>query len=653
MGDLADFITRFKDWQDSNDNGSSESPCNSNKDPESKVRLGELSGRDGKKRPDNNQDQSQDVSTAGDPSLGFLKHLGVLVLGLQSTGIVFDKGDLLIKGGEVKVLWINKLGVDNVDESRRKNGNQVTAKHGFVGSKSINGDFSFADLGSDQPGDNGKNQSRPGSNDSSSSRGLGPLHQHPQGSDGRSNNDTHEQVHPSKRESDFEQENGESSHDQSETDNDISGNLQDLFASGLGVEVFAVDIVGNQRRDGDRFSRSSGHNGHEKHNQNEDRASISQQVGSNGRGDKTISGFGSSNGKHQSGGSKTKGSGKSERNGEPADSSKDVSTGGRGWASSDSGLPVRLIDKDGSKVTDNVDNTKHKTSRRDHGQVRTISVSFNGTASKLASFVSSVDRSTLFRGVTDSLVQKVVNGIRGVSLDVDNKDHCNQDTKDDDSVDVRGQESSLKTTRGSVQDHTPGDQERCPTVVNTSQSFDSGSTTEQKHRCHNQVGAKAEKQKGLVGSLSPTGIDNLTDSVGRRSDSLEGNGKDTKQNDLNGGTRGVPERSRDTVLPGDVGRLQKSSSPSPLRDNDRGSKTSLDRTSSSVKVLGSDLSMASILLANHDNDGSNDTEKCTKTNDDGPSNSLRKWGIAAKERVRTLVLGEWGSGIAKGNSRHD
>jgi hypothetical protein len=44
----------------------------------------------------------------------------------------------------------------------------------------------------------------------------------------------------------------------------------------------------------------------------------------------------------------------------------------------------------------------------------------------------------------------------------------------------------------------------------------------------------------------------------------------------------LPERSRDTVGPGNVRRLEKSRSPSPLTDNNRGSQTGLDHSTSSA-----------------------------------------------------------------------
>lgn len=48
----------------------------------------------------------------------------------------------------------------------------------------------------------------------------------------------------------------------------------------------------------------------------------------------------------------------------------------------------------------------------------------------------------------------------------------------------------------------------------------------------------------------------------------------------------LPERSRNTVSPCDVGRLEESSGPSPLTDDNRGGKTSLDGASSSAAVSG-------------------------------------------------------------------
>ncbi len=84
--------------------------------------------------------------------------------------------------------------------------------------------------------------------------------------------------------------------------------------------------------------------------------------------------------------------------------------------------------------------------------------------------------------------------------------------------------------------------------------------------------------------FAPASIDNFTDGVGRGCDFLERDSEDAKKKHLNSCSRCVPERSRDSVLPGDVRTLEEGSSPSPLRDNDGCSQTSLYSSPSSAVV---------------------------------------------------------------------
>lgn len=231
--------------------------------------------------------------------------------------------------------------------------------------------------------------------------------------------------------------------------------------------------------------------------------------------------------------------------------SKQVSAGSTARASGNGRLPVRLIDKDSSKVTNNVDDTKHETIAGKHGQIRTISVSRDRSASVLALLVESnvshrigengFALSLVERG---SLVEEGVDLVTGVKLDVDKEDHRDQHGKNDDGVNVTRQERSLKTSRGSVEDNTPGDQERSELVIHTGKSLDGSGTTKQKHGGHNNVGAKAKEEKGQMSSLSPTGIDNLGDGVGRRGNLLEVDGQDTEEEDLDGSTRGIPNKRK-------------------------------------------------------------------------------------------------------------
>lgn len=235
--------------------------------------------------------------------------------------------------------------------------------------------------------------------------------------------------------------------------------------------------------------------------------------------------------------------------------SQNVSTSGRRRASSDGRLPVGLINKDSSEVSDNVDDSEHETIRGKHGKVGSIAVSTDGTTSVLASFVEGIcgvtigreDFFTFLFRVGDSVIQEPVDGIRRVNLDVNVEDHCDEHGKDNDGVDVRRQESGLKTSRGSVEDNTPGDQERGKSVIHTGKSFNGSSSSKQKHRSDNDIGAEGKEKEGLVGGATPSGIDDFADSVGGGGNLLEGDGENSEQQHLNGSSRSIPKglRGRD------------------------------------------------------------------------------------------------------------
>jgi hypothetical protein len=61
----------------------------------------------------------------------------------------------------------------------------------------------------------------------------------------------------------------------------------------------------------------------------------------------------------------------------------------------------------------------------------------------------------------------------------------------------------------------------------------------------------------------------------RWGDLLERNSEYTEKKNLNGSSRCIPERSRNSILPSNVGRLEKGSCPGPLRNNNGCSKTGL------------------------------------------------------------------------------
>ena len=467
---------------------------------------------------------------------------------------MLDKLDVGVELAEVIILGINELGVNVVDEARAQDGNKVTGEHDRVATKGGDGDGTALDLGTDHPAGKSEDKSRPGGDDGTSTRGLVPGHQVPEGNDGGSDHDTHEEVDPTKVETNLGKKDGEGTHEETEDNNDDTGNLEDLLTGSIGVEVLTVDIVGNERRDGNGLGGTGGDDGHEKHDKDKDGTSVAKEVVGDGGGDKAGSSLTGGDGEHEGGGGKTEGGGEGEGDGEPADTTEEVSLGGGRGAGGDSGLPVGLIDEDGTEVTNDVDDTEHETISGKHGEVGSGVVVGNGTAGILVGVeegglgtgviegVGRVDLLALLGGVRNGPVEEGVDLIGRVRLDVDNHDHGHEDGEDDDSVEVTGDEGSLETAGTGVENDTPGDQEGRKTVIDTGEGLDGSSATEQKHRGNDNVGAEGEEEEGQVGGLSPTGADDLTDGMGRRSDLLERDGEDAEEKNLDGGARGIPVR---------------------------------------------------------------------------------------------------------------
>ena len=128
------------------------------------------------------------------------------------------------------------------------------------------------------------------------------------------------QVDPSKVETQTVQDDGQNSHAHAKDDNDSTRHQQNLWSSGILVDVFTVNVVRHQGRNGDRLGRSGGHNGHEQHDEDQCRTSVTQQVCGDGRRHQSGSGFAASDGKHESRRGKSERGGERERNGEPANS---------------------------------------------------------------------------------------------------------------------------------------------------------------------------------------------------------------------------------------------------------------------------------------------------------------------------------------------
>mmetsp|Transcript_4847 Transcript_4847/g.10880 ORF Transcript_4847/g.10880 Transcript_4847/m.10880 type:complete len:252 (-) Transcript_4847:1155-1910(-) len=187
------------------------------------------------------------------------------------------------------------------------------------------------------------------------------------------------------------------------------------------------------------------------------------------------------------------------------DSPKQVPPSSTGRAGGDSTLPIRLVDEDGTEVSNNVDNSEHESTAGNHREIRPLDVSCNGAAShlflaaviheegSLGSSIRRVDGLALLGCVANGLVEEIVHLVSRVNLDVDDSDHGDEDSEDDHRVQVRGHERGFQPSSRSVKDDSPGNQEGRELVVYSCQSLHSCGAAQKKHGRHDDVGAEPEE----------------------------------------------------------------------------------------------------------------------------------------------------------------
>jgi len=635
-----DGIPGLVDRQENNHSGGDGTPGEGDANPEVEVALvedtatgaGTAASREGQARPDDNHDEGEANTPLLDPGEGVseLLRVGFSVF-LEFRKLVIDELDAVVQRAEVKVLRVLE-GERSVDDTRRADGNNVTGKHWVVHAESINGDGAFETSGNRDPGDKTEDETSDGADDGASAVRLVPGEDEGDRHDGGTDEDTHHEVDKAEGKREFIEDQRKETHEDAEGDDAIAGDTQDVFASGVRVDVLPVDIVREQGGDSNLLGRASGHDGHEKHDRDRGSTTLTQQVGSNGWRHETRAGFSGSHRQVESDGSETHGGGEGERNGEPDETAEEVTLGGGGRLGRDGGLPVRLVNEDGTEVTDNVNDTEDDATFRKHRQVGALLVLGNRTAvlaeTKLFGAISlSHDRS-----------QEVVHLARGAEFGVagvHDVDEGNENGENDRGVDVRRQEGRLETTRHGVRDDTERDQETSDGRVHAGERVDGGGTTEHEHRRHDDVGEEAEEDEHLLHVGTPTSINDFANSVRVRSISLHLDGEHTEEQHLNRRAGRVPKRTRDAVLVRDVGRLQKSRRPGPLGDDDRRSQTSLNVTTSRVKVLRRHVRTTVTLIQAHD-DRRGDGEEETETDHDAVTRTRREHGLTAEKAATRL-----------------
>mmetsp|Transcript_15001 Transcript_15001/g.33868 ORF Transcript_15001/g.33868 Transcript_15001/m.33868 type:complete len:344 (-) Transcript_15001:362-1393(-) len=300
---------------------------------------------------------------------------------------------------------------------------------------------------------------------------------------------------------------------------------------------------------------------------------------------------------HEGSRSEPKRSSQREGNRKPTDSPKQVPPSSTGRAGGDSTLPIRLVDEDGTEVSNNVDNSEHESTAGNHREIRPLDVSCNGAAShlflaaviheegSLGSSIRRVDGLALLGCVANGLVEEIVHLVSRVNLDVDDSDHGDEDSEDDHRVQVRGHERGFQPSSRSVKDDSPGNQEGRELVVYSCQSLHSCGAAQKKHGRHDDVGAEPEEQERKVSRLAPASAYDLAHGMSGRGNILEADGEDSEDKNLDCGTGCIPERAADSILPCDIRRLKKGSCPGPLTDDDGSGQSCLDHAASRVKLL--------------------------------------------------------------------
>ena len=355
-----------------------------------------------------------------------------------------------------------------------------------------------------------------------------------------------------------------------------------------------------RERDGDLLGRASGGDGHEEHDGDRRGAALAHEVHSGGGGHESCASLIGGDGKVESDGGETHGGGEGEGDGEPHEAAEKVTLGGGRGLGRDGGLPVGLVDEDGTEVTDNVDNSEDDAALGEHGEVGTTAVVVDGAAG-LALVGQDTGGAVAVLG--SHSLKRIVDVARGaeglLAGGVHEKDEGEEDDEDDRGVDVGRHEGRLEATCHGVRDDTDGDEETRGGLVHAGERVDSSGAAEDEHGGDDDVGEEAEVDEHLVRGRTPASVDDLAHGVRGGGVALHLDGEDAEEEHLDGGAGGIPEGTGDAVLEGDVGGLKESRRPGPLGDDDRGGQAGLDGAASGVEELGRDVGANIALVKVH------------------------------------------------------
>ena len=194
--------------------------------------------------------------------------------------------------------------------------------------------------------------------------------------------------------------------------------------------------------------------------------------------------------------------------------------------------------------------------------------------------------------------EEIAGGIRG-------EGEHEQDHQDHDGVHVIGQEGGLDTAEHGVEHDTDGQQETGGGGRHAGQGGHDGGAAGQQHGRHEDVGHQAEDDVDAVCRAAVARADRLEEGVGVGRLALQLDRQRGEEDDLHGGTAGVPERAGDTIAVGDAGGLQERRGPGPGGDDGGGDQTGLDGAAGGAEDFGR---LQFVVVSAQDEGGQHHTE---------------------------------------------
>ena len=309
--------------------------------------------------------------------------------------------------------------------------------------------------------------------------------------------------------------------------------------------------------------------------------------------------------------------GERKGDGEPDETAEEVALVRRGGRGRDGRLPVGLVNEDGAEVAHDVDDAELEAREGEHGQVGAAAVEraavrvgrggamvrAGGSAGADLDGVEGADeREALVhgRGRADAVAllrrDRAEGGLGAIVDDVGPGDEEHEADEDDGRVDVRREEGRLQAAHDRVGEDGNGDQEAREVHVHARGGRHAVAAAEDEHGGDDQVGREGVVSEQEVGGLAPTRLDHLEEGVAIGRLALHLNGQNAKEQHLDGRAGRVPEGTRDSEVPRDVGRLEKGRGPRPLGNDHGRGEAGLDVAARGVEVLGGHLDVAELAL---------------------------------------------------------